>query len=507
MKAKAEKAIKNAEFAKEAIKNPVDFKPYNLGNLVNSDRYEYFPTLTTDEQTLIFTRRVAKKAEKYMTSSGDDEDFFMTKKRNGEWLPAINMGEPLNSAYREGAQCISPDGQYIYFTGCNRPDGKGLCDIYVAKKKGNSWSKPQNLGYPVNTGKWESQPSLSSDGKTLYFASDRGGGKGSIDIWKSVKNEDGTWSKPQNLSEINTSQKEEAPFMHADGQTLYFASSGHPGMGGMDLFYTRLKNGKFEKPVNLGYPLNTASDENTLTVGASGTTAYFASDREDGVGKLDIYGFELHPEARPNKVSYTLGMVYDADTKKPLEANFQLIDLATEEVVVKSHSDEVNGEFLVCLPPNRDYALNVSKEGYLFHSENFSLKTSKNAEPYKLLIPLQDIAIDKPVVLKNVFFETAKYNLVDASKVELNKLLNFLNNNPSITIEVGGHTDNQGDKVSNQLLSENRAKSVMTYLITNGISEARISAKGYGDEKPIADNVTEEGRAKNRRTEFKIIKK
>ncbi len=505
---KATKLLINAEFGALAIKNPVQFIPENLGPKVNSELHEYFPTLTADEQTLIFTRRIPKGG----SALNDDEDFFITVKNgNNFWNQAMPLGSPVNTEFREGAQCVSPDGLILFFTGCNRPDGKGLCDLYFSKKIGSRWGPPQNMGFPVNSSKWESMASVSSDGKTLYFASDRTGGKGKIDIWQTTMNEDGSWANPLSL-DINTEGNDEAPFIHPDNQTIYFTSDGYPGMGGADLFIGRKNSeGKFANAVNLGYPINTVADENTIFVSASGETAYYVSDRKEGLGGLDLYSFSLNQEARPLKVTYAKGIVYDAISKKKLNAKFELIDLETKITVVQSFSNPESGDFLVCLPVNRNYALNVSKDGYLFYSENFSLKDFNSSmvgsKGIALDVPLQPLEIGSKVVLKNIFFETGKFELKEESKTELNKLASFLKNNLKIKIEIGGHTDNVGNKDANQLLSENRAKSVYAYLLLQSIPAPRLSYKGFGDAHPIAGNETPDDRAKNRRTEFTVISK
>lgn len=505
LQAEAEKMLPGAKFAAEAVKNPVPFNPENLGVKVNSEKHEYFPTITADEQILIYTRRIPKGG----SGSNDDEDFYITvKNANDFWSDAMPLGPPVNTEFREGAQCVSPDGMMLFYTSCNRPDGKGLCDLYYSRRIGNRWGPPQNMGFPVNSSKWESMASISSDGKTLYFASDRSGGKGKIDIWQTTQKEDGSWTTPVSL-DINTEGNDEAPFIHPDNQTMYFTSDGYPGMGGADLFLSR-KNaeGKFSDPVNLGYPINTVADENTIFVAASGETAYYVSDRKEGFGGLDLYSFTLHKDARPLKVIYVKGTVYDATTNKKLNAKFELIDLESKQVVVQSFSDPDNGSFLVCLPVNRNYALNVSKNGYLFYSENYSLKERSDFKPYMLDVPLQPIEVGSKVVLKNIFFETGKFDLKEESKAELNKLASFLISNPKIKIEVSGHTDNVGTRESNQLLSENRAKSVYAYLLLQGITAPRLSYKGYGDTQPICPaNDSADCKAQNRRTEFKVIGK
>ncbi len=511
----AKRDIASCDFAINAIKNPVPFNPKNLGEGVNSSLDEYFPCVTADDQTILFTRLI-NDAQVY---GGKQEDFYISKKENGIWQKALNLGAPINTKNNEGAPTISPDGQQIIFVACQGIEGYGVgrkgygsCDLFWSRKKGNNWSAPVNLMEPVNSRNWETQPSISSDGKTLYFI--RGivtrEGIKEQDIYTSVKNDDGSWTNPVKLSnKINTPGKEESVFIHPDGKTLYFSSDGHIGMGGLDIYMSKKdENGEWGTPVNLGYPINTHKDENSLLVSADGRLAYFASDREGGFGGLDLYSFELPEHARPDLVSYMKGKVYDAENKNPLEANFQLIDLATGKTVVEALSNPGNGEFLVCLPANKNYALNVSKNGYLFFSENFSLKEgATNLQPIKKDVPLSPIKEGEKVVLKNVFFETAKFDLKDESKIELDKLVAFLQKNPTLKIEISGHTDNQGDQKSNLTLSDNRSKTVYNYLVSKGIAAERLSSKGYGDTMPIADNKTPEGRSLNRRTEFKIISK
>ncbi|MFN4234863.1 MAG: OmpA family protein [Bacteroidia bacterium] len=511
----AKRDLASCEFALYAIKNPVPFNPKNLGEGVNSEFDEYFPCVTADDQTILFTR-LLKDDQVY---GGKQEDFYISKKENGIWQKALNLGAPINTKNNEGAPTISPDGQQIIFVACQGIEGYGVgrkgfgsCDLFWSRKKGNNWSAPVNLMEPVNSRNWETQPSISSDGKTLYFI--RGivtrEGIKEQDIYTSVRNDDGTWSTPVKLSnKINTPGREESVFIHPDGNTLYFSSDGHIGMGGLDIYVSRKdEKGEWSIPVNLGYPINTHNDENSLLVSADGKLAYFASDRAGGFGGLDLYSFELPENVRPEIVSYMKGKVYDAENKNPLEANFQLIDLSSGKVIVEALSNPGNGEFLVCLPANKNYALNVSKNGYLFFSENFSLKEGgTNLQPIKKDIPLSPIKEGEKVVLKNVFFETAKFDLKEESKIELDKLVNFLQKNPTLKIEISGHTDNQGDKKSNITLSENRSKAVTNYLISKGIAAERLSSKGYGDTLPVADNNTPEGRSLNRRTEFKIISK
>ncbi|MES2558940.1 MAG: OmpA family protein [Bacteroidota bacterium] len=487
-----------AEFGANAIKHPVPFAPINI-RTVNTTDNEYFPGTSADDRMLIYTRLVG----------GQQEDFYVSMKQSdGSWGKPYNMGVPINTEENEGTITLSPDGQYVFFTGCNRQDGQGSCDIYFSALDGDQWKAPKNLGFPINTRAWESQPSLSFDGKTIYFTSDRPGGFGGMDIWFSNYSK-GKWSAPQNIGpEINTSENEQCPMIAKDDQTLYFNTDGRVGMGGVDLFITRKNpDGRWGKAENLGYPINTHEDEICMVLTANGENAFYVSRRPGGVGELDLYEFNLYEKARPKKTGYIKGVVFDAISKKKLKARIELIDLATAKTVVEAYSNRLSGEFIICLQGNKDYALNVSCEGYLFHSENFSLKNQSATDPLVLSVPLYPIEAGGKVVLKNIFFDVDQFVLKNESKIELDKLVSFLKANATLTIEVSGHTDNTGSKQKNLDLSLNRAKAVLNYLTQQGIVAARLTAKGYADAQPIADNKTEAGRKQNRRTEFKIIKK
>lgn len=505
LRTKAEKLLKICNFASYAVKHPVPFNPVNLGDSINTADDEYLPALTADDLTLVYTRRRLVSQQGRMKEY--NEDFYIARKMNDQWQYSQNMGAPVNTDGNEGAHCLSPDGMFVYFTACNR-DGYRGCDLYYSRRSGNKWSAPINMGNKVNSDAWDSQPTISSDGKTIFFLSAREGTLGRQDIWKTVMNDDGAWSTPVNLGPtINTPESEMSPYIHPDNRTLYFASEGHPGMGGSDLFLTRLgDDGNWQTPVNLGYPINTPGDESSLFVNARGNMAYFASNRiKEGKGMLDIYSFELYPEVRPLNVSYVKGTVKDKMTQAGLDAEFEVIDIESGKTIANSFSDKSNGEFLVCLPSGKDYALNVSKQGYLFYSDHFSCKDVKDRKnAYRLDIALSPAKAGEKVILKNIFFETNSFELKSESNAELNKVIEFSKLNPKISIEVSGHTDNVGEIKSNQTLSENRAKSVYDFMVKEGVEVARIKFKGYGESKPIASNESEEGRSQNRRTEFII---
>jgi tetratricopeptide (TPR) repeat protein len=494
-------------FAIESMKNPVPFEPENLGSTVNSDLNEYWPSLSVDEQLLMFTVMLPKETGRSSEQDRVHEDFFFAVKEKDGWGNRENAGAPLNTLDNEGTQSMTADGKVLYFTACNRRDGKGQCDIYMAIWEEGNWNTPVNIGAPVNTRYSEKHPTISADGRALFFTSNRPGGKGSYDIWTSERSGEG-WTIPVNLGDsVNTAGLEQSPFLHPDQASLYFSSTGWPGMGQGDLFLTRKeKDQSWSFPVNLGFPINTYNDEIGLSVNARGDRAYFASDREKGTD-TDIFTFELPEEFRPVVVSYLTGRVYDSRNMKGLVALIQLIDLETEEVVMETPSTQGEGDYLVSLPTDRDYALNVSAEGYLFHSGHFSFNGEHSRiKPYRRDIPLDRIIVGNSMVLNNIFFEVDSFSILPASRTELNLVVSFMKNNPSVFVEIGGHTDSTGSATHNQELSEKRAGAVMFYLYDQGIPEERLKSTGYGDTMPVGKNQTDEGRARNRRTELKIIK-
>ena len=516
-KERAEEFLVNATFAAQAVKNPRPFNPINVGAGINTSMNEYFPAVTADGNQFIFTRGVTDARR----PGYENEDFYVSEKQKDVWQTATGISE-INSIGNEGAPALSADGTIMFFASCANElgdygapgrKGYGSCDIFYSQKINGKWTLPRNAGPAVNTNNWETQPSFSSDGKTLYFI--RGMiNRGSVrdqDIYSSTIGEDGKFATAVKIStNVNSPQKEESVFIHPDNQTLYFSSDGHPGMGGLDVFMSRRQaDGDWGKAINLGYPINTFNDENSLLVYPNGKLAFFASNKSGGFGGLDVYQFELPEDLRPQKITYVKGKVYDATTKLPLEANFELINPDNQQVINRSYSQK-NGEFFVTLTENNNYIVNVNKDGYLFYSDNFLLKSSSTDfnKPYLLNIPLQPIDIGSTVELKNIFFDVNKAELKPQSKAELEKLISLLSKNPSLKIELGGHTDNSGDKKFNLSLSLNRAKAVYDYLLNNGkIDATRLKYQGYGDSKPKVANDTPENKAKNRRTEFKVIAK
>jgi outer membrane protein OmpA-like peptidoglycan-associated protein/tetratricopeptide (TPR) repeat protein len=509
---RAQLILSSCIFAKSALQYPVPFDPINLGPGVNTKDNEYYPCITADEKTLLFTRLV----DDAQTQGRKQEDFYLSKRDGEKWGDAKPVLE-INTTKNEGAPTLSADGQMLIFTACEAADGSwggtrqglGSCDLFYSMRTANGWTPAENMGDKVNSNTWESQPSFAANGRTLYFVRGKRTASGikEQDIYYSYLRENGEWAVPMKVpGRVNTIFEEESVMIHPDGQTLYFSSNGHSGMGGLDIFMSRLlPSGDWDTPVNLGYPINTHKDENSIQVTARGQIALFASDRFGGEGGLDLYQFNLPTRVQPALVTYVAGIISDKLSYKKLEARLELIDLQSGKTITEAYSNKGTGDYLLCLPAGKDYALNVSKDGYLFHSENFSLKNFSGYDPYRLDVQLQKLRPGASIVLNNVFFETNKWELKPESMVELDRLAMLLQSNPEKKIEIGGHTDNVGSDDANLTLSNNRAQSVVDYLIKKGIPTARLSAKGYGETQPIATNDTDAGRAKNRRTEFKVI--
>ena len=510
----SKKHLLDCDFAMHAMENPVDFNPINMGDAVNTEAPEYYPCISADGETFIFTRLDKDP----MAFRGKNENFYVSSKRDDMWFPAYPLRE-VNTILNEGAPTLSSDGRMLVFTACELmgdygPDRKGYgsCDLFVSINQGNEWLPPVNMGAPINTAHWESQPSLSSDGNTLYFV--RGvptrSGVKNQDIYFTTRKPDGTWEVPKRVSDkINTSGREESVHIHPDGKTLYFSSNGHIGMGGLDLYMSKMdESGEWGDPVNLGYPINTHGDENSVLVSADGQLAFYASNKEGGFGDLDIYTFELPKNVQATPVTYARGRVTDAETGKPVSANLELANINDQTDHKSFTSDIKNGQFLVALATNSTYAMTVKSPGYLIHSETFTLPEKSPESGYTVDVKLSKIEEGKSIVLKNVFFDLDKDELKPQSKPELHQLALFLKSNPGLRIEIAGYTDNQGDDAHNADLSARRAEAVKNYLVNmERISADYLTTKGYGAANPIATNDTEEGRAQNRRTEFKVIGK
>ena len=519
--------IERANFAKEMVEKiraieSHEIELYSVGDGINSIFDEYWPSLTADEQTMVFTVLVPRDMQLFeennllpKTAQYFHEDFYEShRSADGIWQERKPLKGNINTQSNEGAQTLSADGSMMFFTACGRSDSKGSCDIYFSYKVKDGWSEPKNIGAPVNTPFWESQPCFAADGKTLFFVSNRPNGLGEKDIWQATMqgfDSQGTplFSDVKNLGKkINTSKDEVSPFLHHDNKTLYFSSDGWYGLGGLDIFISRKDDaGEWSEPVNLGYPINTSSDESGLVINARGNRAYFSSNyhEEKNTGK-DIYFFNLPSNIQPTPVLYVKGRVFDAETDENLPAKFQLQDLSNGQLVLTARSNKFSGEFLITLPLGGSYAFKAEHPGYMFYSGHFEIDTSHPLDKYyQLDIALNPIKSGVKMILENIFYETNSFELLEKSKIELDELVKFMKENSSVKILIGGHTDNVGTAAYNQKLSENRAESVYKYLISKEIKPERLKFKGFGLNNPIDTNDTEEGRAKNRRTEIVIL--
>ena len=474
------------------------FAPKNLGDSVNSSSSEYYPSVTVTDDALVFTRRTGNAREDFLLSAINSKDSFNK---------AAPLDGDINLEPRKGAITVSQDGDWLFFAADIAGAGIGDFDIYKSVYTPSGWSEQENLGDSINTDFWESSPAISPDKRALYFSSTRPGGYGGADLYVSYLKPNGRWTEAVNMGPtINTAGDEMAPFIHADNQTLYFTSDGLPGYGGSDLFVLKkLPNGQWGIPENMGYPINTIENEGSLAVAADGYTAYYASDREDSRGGLDIYSFTLPTHARPFKTIYVKGVVTDLISKKGLPANLELTDNASGTLINKVQTDEL-GHYFITLPEGKDYTFTVNRKGYLFYSSAYALSGAAPDSTYVNNIALEPIKLATSFVFTQVLFDNNSFALLPASLPELNKLLQILEENPSMHIQISGYTDNIGKASDNLILSTNRAKSIVNYLSGKGIATERLSYKGFGSTEPIATNETAAGRALNRRTSFTITR-
>ena len=504
LKAKAQHQLLWAKTGKKLTENPVQVSVTKLDTLINTQNDEFVNYVSTNNRQLIFTR----KTKRLHPESGEAtyrEQFYQSVRQDTTWDKPVKMHLSWTESRNVGAMSLTADGKTLYFTGCRWPDGVGRCDLYQSKLYNSRWQNPVNLGNTVNSAGWESQPFVSADGNYLLFASTRPGGYGGSDIWLSVKLNNNRWSPPVNLGDsINTAGNEMAPFLYADNKTLLFSSDGHPGMGKQDLFIARKnKTGIWSKAENLGYPVNTRYSEINLIYSLDGKHAWLSSDRENG--NYNIFEIPVYPAIKPETTHFFKGKVVDAKTGEPLSAKIILTDVVTGRVLSSRFSTNDDGVFLIVMEPHKSYAFNILAKGYLMLSDKLvpgkNLPDSINSTKTFRLTPVKQ---GGTFTLNNIYFETDSPELNGRSFAELTKLVEFLNLNPTIKLEIRGHTDSIGDKNYNVALSLQRAKSVFTYLTTDGITPERLSFRGFGALQPVESNNTEEGRAKNRRVELVV---
>ncbi len=466
----------------------------NMGLQINSANSEYWPGMSLDGSTFVFTRLVNQQ-----------EDFYFSYRQNESWSKAVPAPGRINTLENEGTSAVymNADKQWLFYTVCNQ-GGFGSCDLFYSELNGNKWGPRNNMGAVINSEFWDAQPSISADGNTLVFSSARRkGSRGDKDLWM-AKRLQGVWQEPVNLGpKINTSKSEQAPFLHYDGRTLYFASDGHPGFGEHDLFVVRMNEaGEWGEPENLGMGINTQTNDVGFYVDALGNKAYFASMRAGGFGGMDIYSMDLPGYFKPLPVNYVLGKVIDKETRQAIKAKVRLIDVNNDHVWFQ---DSVS-EFLIPIVPNKNYALLTEAGGYLFDSKNFQPLPNTDGKPYEVVAELERYKDNQVVRLNNIFFDVDKFDLKPESFTELQEVIRVLVQNPQMVIEISGHTDNTGSAAHNIELSKNRAASVIAHLVGKGIDRKRLSSVGFGSSQAAETNETAEGRALNRRIEMKILK-
>jgi len=502
----------------------------NLGPVVNSRFTDHSPILSADGNILIFT---SNRPEDPNAPEGF-EDVFVTDQYTGQWSTPKRISKNINTKFNDAAASLSPDGKTLFLY-----SELGAGDIYSSTFDGKDWTEPKPLNKNINTAQfWETCASVSPDGKKLYFASNRDGGFGELDIYVSELDSHGQWGKAVNLGDkINTPGNEDSPFIHFDGVTLYFSSDGHPGLGNNDIFFSELKNGKWTKPENIGYPINLWEYDGFFTISRNKRVGYYSTVKEGGLGGIDIYSIKfLEPKYKPkppppvvvvekkkveNKnyvdpsvqklidqkiVTILRGKVIDETTAAPLNATVTLVDNETGKVLSKIYSDPITGDFELHIPHGGNYGVTTESIGYLFNSINFNLPKFAEYQEIDTHIIMVKTEIGSKVVLRNIFFDVGKFNLKDQSVSEIQKVQELLVKNPQLKVQINGHTDNTGDAASNKSLSLKRANAVVDYLISKGIDQTKVSAKGYGSERPIVSNDDESGgREVNRRTEIEVV--
>ena len=502
-KIEGEKKLLSKEFASKSYLHPIKIDPWPLHDWINGENsLQYFPVLNGDETKMLFTRR--KKGSQ-------NEDLFISLFLDG-WQKPDKLPGTINSHEAEGTATISADGNTIVCSYCGDERlNFGNCDLYFSTLKGKNWSTLQNLGSTINTKAYESQPTLSADGRTLFFVSDREGGFGGLDIYVSYEDDNGDWETPTNLGAVlNSQQNEGSPYFHPNGTSLFFSSKGHIGMGGYDLFLSEWENNNWTEPRNLGYPINDQNNQLSLFVNAKGDKGYYSKEEFDEgsitSASSKIWTFDVPPELKlGHRSNYVKGKVFDNITKNPIEVQLKLVNIETDKTVTQVLSSSLNGQYLVMLAEGAEYAFYAEAPGYLFKSVAFNYTEKKDFDPIKLDIFLDPIIKGVTAELNNIYFQSGKAVLLGKSRTELNKLYELLAKNPTLKIELGGHTDNTGSNEINLTLSQKRVDSVKSFLVSKGIASSRMVGKGYGESKPKSSNENPEGREQNRRVEFTVL--
>lgn len=506
-KALAQKRWDDARFLMEMYEMPVPYQPQPVPGISTEDD-EYLPILSPDNDIALFTRRRVKQ-EVGMLRPATVEEFVMSSMKDGVFNLGNLMPYPFNLHDNEGGASLTIDNNELFITICEPVNGYNNCDIYYTTRKDSFWTPLKRLLYPVNkSDTWESQPTISSDGNTLLFTSIRPGGKGGADIFSVSRTENGSWGELQSLS-INTLGDEKSPFLHPDNQTLYFSSNGHRGLGGLDIFYVKKDTaGNWGKPQNIGYPINSEADDLGLFVSTDGKTAYFSSNKLEGVGGWDLYHFPLYKEARPERVLFLKGDVLD-EFGDPLIASSVEVKSMKDNSAREIGVDIETGRYVaaILLDEDEDVMVSVKDDFYAFNSQYISAEDEYFESPGQLNFDMKEMREGEAFRINNIYFDTDSFSLNQEAKHVLSLFASFLQNRTSVKVAIHGHTDSAGDDAANLSLSTHRAKSVHDYLIACGVASTRLSYEGFGSQKPLESNQSEVGRAQNRRTEFYILEK
>ncbi len=489
------------EFLAGQLDHAKSIDKQKLKEPLNQFQLQYFPVLTADGEQILFTKRDG-------TGNNDKEDIFTAYlEPNGDWTNPVSIAQTINSIYNEGTCSVTADGKILIYTSCDAPDSEGSCDLYIAYKVNGSWQRPTNMGKKVNSSSWDSQPSLSADGRILFFSSNRKGGFGGNDIWYSVMQKDKTWSEAKNLGSVVNSAKDEiSPFMFFNNEILFFSSNGHQGFGGMDIFLSRVEKGEFQEPENLGLPINDQLDQVALFITAQKDYAYFTelTTEANANDRSLLYRFKFPEEIYLGEnLTVTEGKVLNSKTGEPIDATLSLVSLTNDSTLYQFQSDGKTGDFMMLYPDKAISGLYVEKKGYLPKIYNVERDKIKNVKDLK--VELTPVASGEEFVFENVFFEFDKYTLENESLSSLKRLHKFLIENPNVNILITGHTDNVGTPAYNKQLSLQRAKSVQDYLVGQDLHPGRVLTEGKGDTQPMVPNTTVHNQALNRRITIKVL--
>lgn len=500
--------------------------------ILNSEADDFNPCIMTDGSQIMFTSNrsnghTPNEVGKY------DLDIYVSNNENGTWSKPASVGAPLNSNNDESTSNMSYDGNKLLIY----KNENGNFDIYESRLMGDKWEAGKPLHKQFNSPANQTYASYEPNDMKIYFLTDKEGvADNGTDFYTcgAYDRSHMSYGAPVKESGISTRFNEGSIYIHPDGETMFFTSQGHNSIGGYDIFMSKRKQGQWGPPINLGYPINTPYDETFVAITASGKYAYIASNREGGKGGMDIYkvtfwgpekklitdteDYLLAGIAKPivdntieasvavDRVSLTVfkGRTIDAISRKPVTATIDIIDNSNGQVIQTITTNSASGKFLLSLNSGKNYGIAVKADGYLFHSENFDIPANSDYNLVDKEIELKNIAVGSKIALRNIFFAFGLATLDPKSNTELDRLVKLMKDVPALKVEISGHTDNIGSESSNQKLSEDRATAVVNYLVSKGIDKNRLTAKGYGSNRPVATNNSDEGRQQNRRTEFEI---